>query len=152
MKTPDKISVLIIDDDAITRFLHTKIVASLTQFEITSFEAVNGLDALTQIITGYSKYRTVPDIILLDCAMPTMDGFDFITQLRSIYFANDIKIIIVSVSDSASDKAKAKLFGVEYFFTKPLTTSLLKSSLIECIGDIGDDRDTTINKRPTYYL
>jgi CheY-like chemotaxis protein len=150
MITAGKISVLIIDDDAVTRFLHKKIVESLTQFKATSFEAVNGLDALTHIIAAYSKYRTVPDIILLDCAMPTMDGLDFLTQLRSIYFAKNIKVIIVSVSDSSIDKENAKSLGVEYFFTKPLTTSLLKSSIIECIGDVREGRDEDVVHRPSY--
>ena len=79
--------VLVVDDDADSRTL-LELALSMSGYAVTT--AANGLDALD------AARRRVPRLILLDLAMPVMDGFAFRTeQLRDAELAS-IPVICVS--------------------------------------------------------
>lgn len=60
-----------------------------------------------------------PDLILLDVAMPDMDGYEVCRQLKAGERTADIPIIFISARVETEDKVKAlRLGGVDYI-TKP---------------------------------
>ena len=60
-----------------------------------------------------------PDLILLDVILPNKNGFQVCRQLKSNEETKDIKIVIVSSKDQASDKFWAKKQGADDYITKP---------------------------------
>ncbi len=60
-------------------------------------EASNGRTALQRITAQ------VPAAIVLDLMMPELDGFDFITELRTNPAWRDIPIVVVTAKDVTDD-------------------------------------------------
>lgn len=59
-----------------------------------------------------------PDIVILSLELPDMDGFDVLTQVRSF---SDVPIIVLSVRQAETDKAKALETGADDYITKPFS-------------------------------
>jgi DNA-binding response OmpR family regulator len=56
-----------------------------------------------------------PDLLLLDLNLPRIDGFEVLRRLRASNKCKDIPVLIVSSSDSASDRSEAATLGARYF-------------------------------------
>lgn len=114
------INILLIEDDMVDqievkRTLDRKNI--LHQLKI----ARNGEEALTMLTEPASDtFSGKPDIILLDLNMPKMNGFEFLSLIRSNDQLKDIKIFILSTSEEREDKVTALNLGISGFITKPL--------------------------------
>ena len=87
--------VLVVEDDAVTRGL---MVRALRKEGWKVVEAENGAVALRCV----AEQR--PGIILLDLVMPTMDGCEFVTELRKIESWRSIPIIVVTAKDLSTEE------------------------------------------------
>src|SRR4051812_29882094 len=107
MQTPDRCTILIVEDESqIRRFLRT----TLSSNGYRLFEADTGQEALRQ--TGLQH----PDLIILDLGLPDMDGLDVLRQLREW---TSTPVIILSVRDQEHDKVAALDNGADDYLTKP---------------------------------
>jgi CheY-like chemotaxis protein len=128
-----EINLLIVDDDYVTRIIHRKVAESFEEFQFNIDEASNGIEAL-QILSGKDFIdRKIHYLILLDCNMPIMNGFDFIENFRRLDISNHIDIIVVTSSDNVNDRIKSESLGIKYHLLKPLTIEMLKSVIIHTI-------------------
>jgi two-component system KDP operon response regulator KdpE len=57
-----------------------------------------------------------PDIVLLDIAMPGMDGFAVLRELRTF---SDVPVIMLTARDDVLDKVKGLELGADDYVTKP---------------------------------
>jgi CheY-like chemotaxis protein len=128
-----EIFVLIIDDDYIARLIHKSIVESFEQFNFVIAESGSGIEGLQLIRDKYQAEHRVPDLIILDAAMPVMSGFDFVEAFIHEDIPNETKIIMVTASDNPEHLEKSKSLGIDYFLTKPLTFDKLKAAIVECV-------------------
>lgn len=60
--------------------------------------------------------REQPDLVLLDIAMPGMDGFEVLRQLRAF---SDVPVIMLTARDDVLDKVKGLELGADDYVTKP---------------------------------
>lgn len=60
--------------------------------------------------------REHPDLVLLDIAMPGMDGFEVLRQLRAF---SDVPVIMLTARDDVLDKVKGLELGADDYVTKP---------------------------------
>ena len=60
-----------------------------------------------------------PDLILLDIAMPGMDGFEVCAQLKGDPRLKDIPVLFISAHTEIEDKVRAFLSGGVDYITKP---------------------------------
>ncbi|MCP3996541.1 MAG: PAS domain S-box protein, partial [bacterium] len=60
-----------------------------------------------------------PDMILLDIAMPDLDGYAVCTRLKAGPDTNDIPVLFISASSEALDKVKAFAVGGVDYIPKP---------------------------------
>ena len=67
-----------------------------------------------------------PDLILLDIAMPAMDGFDVLRELRDTPCGQQSTIAAVTGYARPADKRRCAEAGVEYYFPKPVRFELLE--------------------------
>ncbi|MDA1258045.1 MAG: response regulator transcription factor [Chloroflexi bacterium] len=102
-----KPSVLVVDDDPKLRRLVER------QLNAEGFDvllASNGEEALYQASLGR------PNLIVLDIAMPVMDGFEALERLRE-FFTDPV--IILSATDQEREKVRALDLGADDYLTKP---------------------------------
>lgn len=81
-------------------------------FSVT--RASNGLDAIEKI------QISAPDMIITETAMPEMNGFELIQQLRSSKEWKDIPVMFLTAQKSIEDKIRGLEQGVEDYLTKPI--------------------------------
>jgi len=83
--------------------------------------ATDGKMALESI--AYNK----PDLILLDVAMPEMDGFEVCRKLKTDEHTKDIAIIFLTARSQIEDIVKGFELGAVDYITKPFNSSELVS-------------------------
>jgi CheY-like chemotaxis protein len=110
-------TILLVDDDE----MHLSITKLSLKDEYETFVVKSGEEALEFL----SKSEIIPDLILLDILMPTMDGwivFDKITDITALKFT---PIMFYTSLDEESAKEKAYELGAFDFITKPCEQSIL---------------------------
>jgi len=108
--------VLIVDDVTENRTVAAHILQPLG-FEVA--EAANGREGLEM------AQRLRPDLILMDIAMPEMDGLEAVRRLRQQAAFKDVPVIAASASVSETDSKKSLEAGMSAFLTKPLDVDTL---------------------------
>ncbi|MBN3872838.1 CHASE2 domain-containing protein [Nostoc sp. JL33] len=117
--TPQKITgirgsapqILIVDDDRNHRSMLTSL---LEEIGCRTLEAIDGKHGL-QVATEHN-----PDVIMLDLAMPNMDGFELIGHLQGNPQTLSIPIIVSSANVSESNRQQSLEAGATAFLPKPL--------------------------------
>jgi CheY-like chemotaxis protein len=130
-----KKKILLVDDDQIHHFIHTKVIER-AGIDCDISTASNGDEALEMIRGHLAGIVFTPDIILLDLDMPIMNGFEFIKIFQQMEIPNkdNIVIVILTSSMNIADVEKARSIGIQRFLTKPLTTqdvSKLFASIVQ---------------------
>jgi len=69
-----------------------------------------------------------PDVVLLDIAMPGMDGCDLARELRQLYGAEIVLIAVTGMGDR-SDRVSDTLKLVDHFLRKPVDARALRKLL-----------------------
>jgi two-component system KDP operon response regulator KdpE len=59
-----------------------------------------------------------PDLVLLDIALPGMDGYAVCSQLREF---SDVPVIMLTVRDAEADKVRGLELGADDYVTKPFS-------------------------------
>ena len=105
-------SVLIIDDSDAVR---ERIIKTLESFDLFSryYEAEDGLE-------GFKKLLSSPvDIILCDLEMPRIDGFKFLSMMKSRPDLQDTPVIMLTGRDDRELKIRGLEQGASDYITKP---------------------------------
>lgn len=105
-------TILVVDDSEAVRVL---VRTYLQEADYHVLEAVNGLAGLDIC------RRHPPDLILLDIAMPAMDGFELCAILQKEETLRTIPIIMLTGFDTTEAKTKAFGLGVVDYITKPFS-------------------------------
>jgi len=81
--------------------------------------AVDGADAVSQVRLH------PPAVILMDLAMPTMDGFEAARQIRAMPALAEVRIIGVSAFTDSENVERALEAGCDEVLAKPLAPRVL---------------------------
>ncbi|WP_162266437.1 ATP-binding protein [Paraglaciecola hydrolytica] len=136
---PHRYSLLIVDDNEINRFVAQGL---LEKFPIDVFTAVNGLEAL-EYLKSVKDDRQL-DLILMDCQMPIMDGFEAtksIRQGKAGQHATNIPIIAMTAGAMSGDKDSCIQAGMNDFISKPLDVELFEQKVMQWL-----EKDTNTSK------
>lgn len=76
-------------------------------------EAADGIEAYRKVL------EAIPDLILCDLVMPSVDGFKFLTLLRSRTEARDIPVILLTGKTDVETKIRGLELGASDYVTKP---------------------------------
>ncbi len=68
-----------------------------------------------------------PGIIFLDNRLPDGSGVDYVQQLRKQHPLT--KVILITAYDTATDRIKAALEGVDFFIAKPFTKETINHTV-----------------------
>lgn len=107
-KTDASLAVLVIDDDLDARHIYSEYLRSKG---LTVFSATDGRTGLNKI----NELR--PDVVVLDLAMPRVDGWTVLKNVRESSATADITVVVVSAVTDARDEAYNA--GCDAYLTKP---------------------------------
>lgn len=108
--------ILVVDDEPLLQEM-LKDILSLADYDVMS--AGNGEEGLKQI------YAWNPDLIILDCSMPVLDGFETLERMRADPMLVGKPVIMLSVLSSEFDQIKGLKLGVDDYITKPFKATVL---------------------------
>jgi len=105
--------ILIVEDDLELATMY-KLKFEREWFDVNICD--NGLKAVTDITT------LVPDVVLLDIMMPTMDGFETLRVIRQLAPSLKTKIVMFTNLNSQADIDRCMELGADDFLLKANTT------------------------------
>jgi signal transduction histidine kinase/FixJ family two-component response regulator len=118
-------TILVIDD----RWENRSVIVNLLEpLGFATVEAENGKDGLEKLI------RHVPDLVITDLAMPVMDGFEMLKQIRSSDTLKHHHIIVSSASVAQLDQQMSLDAGGDDFLAKPVQADELLGMLQQYLG------------------
>lgn len=122
---PDSKTILVIDDDCDIRE-SLRMILEDAAYRVA--EAANGQEALDYMLAA----NPLPSLILLDLAMPVMDGREFRERQRAI---PDLSAVPVFVLTAASDiQERTAGMAPDLVIPKPFDIDLLHDAIAAAVG------------------
>ena len=118
--------ILIVDDDPdILRLV--EVVLKRAGFNVST--AKNGMDAINYLQTD------IPSLMLLDVAMPGMNGFDVLSRVKSDERTRAMPIMMLTARSQKEEIVKAIQMGALNYMAKPFDSKELISRIKKIIGE-----------------
>lgn len=114
--------VLVVDDNAVNRMVARRMLEKIG-CEVT--EAPSGVLAVDVCEGGAF------DLILMDCQMPEMDGYQTSERIRHLAHYDSIPIVALTASAMKGDQERCYAAGMSGYLTKPVTQQKLFDALAE---------------------
>lgn len=108
--------ILVVDDNP----TNLKLASDLLEFE--GYRVLQAVDAESALLV---IQQTPPDLILMDIALPGMDGLTLTRQLKNDEKTRHIIIVALTAFAMKGDAAKAHAAGCDGYITKPIDTRQL---------------------------
>lgn len=119
--------ILLVDDDpSIIQLLEKSFLRSSQNLKVES--TTNGVEALIRV------GQNMPNLMILDVVMPSMDGFEVCQRLRSVPDTKGIKIITISGETLSSEQEGFLKNNCDAFFQKPFSPRELVQKSREILG------------------
>jgi DNA-binding NarL/FixJ family response regulator len=122
---PQKIRVVVADDHRLFAQALEAILATDDRIEVAG-HAADGAEAVRLALT------VDPDVILMDIAMPVMDGFQATKQIRKQ--KPGACILMLTGSNSRTDVDRAREAGAAGYVTKDRIAAELIDAILEVVG------------------
>jgi signal transduction histidine kinase/DNA-binding response OmpR family regulator len=131
-------SVLVVEDNEINQMVAMGMLESLG-FQVTTAE--NGKVALDTL------QENTFDLILMDCQMPEMDGYEATRRIRSNQNSHIAKIPIIALTANAMSGDAEKCFeaGMDDYLAKPFEPELFEQKLQEWVEKSLKQKQTATN-------
>lgn len=117
--------ILLVDDEAPLRAL---VSATLEASHYEFLQATNGKEGLEV------ARREKPELILLDVAMPEIDGFEVCRQLKADPETSGITIIILTALSQEANRRRGREVGADGYIVKPFSPTALLKKAQEILG------------------
>ncbi|HEY4493084.1 MAG TPA: response regulator [Candidatus Paceibacterota bacterium] len=130
MATPNKQSVLIVEDD---RFLLDMYVIKFSERGFGVATAFGGQDALTKI----EKKEVTPTIVLLDLVMPGVGGFEVLERIKKEKLLPNSLVVILSNLGQKEDIDRGMSLGADGYIVKASATP---TEVVNKVEDILKDK------------
>ena len=108
--------ILIVDDEKSLQEL-VKDILLMDGYSVAT--ADDGVDGLKKI------YEEDPDLVILDCQMPRMDGYEVLASVRKDPLLINKPIIMLTAKSSEADQLKGLRLGIDDYIVKPFKPNLL---------------------------
>ncbi len=123
--------ILIVDDDRNIQSM-LRLCLAAPQYEI--WIASDGAQALVMIT------HELPNLVLLDLAMPVMDGMTALMHIHDLPPTSRPRVIVMTAHGSVRAAIQAIRLGSEDFLEKPFTPDDVRLSVASVLDDSGSPR------------
>ncbi len=117
--------VLLVEDNDVNRELATELLESTG---ITVESAADGLAAVDMV--RQAKF----DLVLMDCQMPVMDGYQATRLIRNELGRHELPIVAMTANALPDDRQRCLDAGMNDHLPKPIDVSLLHTMLARWLG------------------
>ncbi|MBQ7463412.1 MAG: response regulator [Lachnospiraceae bacterium] len=125
-------SVMVIDDSMTELVVAEKALEGSYRVMLEQ----NGKHALEYL----KKQARLPSLVLLDIDMPTINGFEIFSQMKTIEKLREIPVIFVSGANDTATELEAYQLGAVDYVVKPFVPEILKRKVNLHIGILDDKR------------
>jgi threonine synthase len=124
-------TILLVDDNGDDALLLRRLLEAKKSYRV--FHADNGADGLEQ------ARQRLPDLIISDLTMPTMDGFTLLEELRKDKRTQAIPVIVVSAKDiTADERTRLKNGTIEALYQKgSLSPRMFVEQVVQAVSKPG---------------
>lgn len=124
-QTLDGLRIVVVDDDADSLVLTTFILESYGVETVTATSALEALEVIKQFI---------PDVLIIDIAMPEVDGYSLIRKVRRLNSPqNQIPAIAVTAMDSQEGRDLALKAGFQSYLIKPTDPNHIVTEIVNIL-------------------
>ena len=113
-------TILVVDDSATVRRLISGKLEKSGHYVVCAEDGSEAVKILNDL---------VPDLVLLDIAMPKMDGYQTCKAIRGNKRTASVPVIMISGKDGFFDKVRGKMAGTTDYITKPFGPETLMKAL-----------------------
>ncbi len=115
--TPRNSVILIIEDVvSVIQFISAALAADPVQI-VTASDGRKGQELVAELL---------PDLVLLDLALPEVDGFDVLDSIRANSATATTPVVIITAHGDSSTVAEARNRGADGFLAKPFQPAELR--------------------------
>ncbi len=123
------LDILLVEDIEINREVITELMAAVgLHVRIVG----NGAEALAAVELKQ------PDLILMDCQMPVMDGFTATAKLRANPATQHLPIIALTANALVGDQEKCFAVGMNAHVPKPICMDVLYQRMVQCLPVVAE--------------
>jgi two-component system chemotaxis response regulator CheY len=123
-----EIRTLIVDDSSVMRKIVERSLRQAGLDQMVVYEAGNGAEGLDLL-----KSKNV-DLILSDINMPSMDGLEFLRQIRAQNLAPGVPVVMITTESSEEHVKQAILAGARGYIRKPFTAEQVKERVLPLVN------------------
>jgi DNA-binding response OmpR family regulator len=105
--------ILLVDDKPTNLDLLSRVLKSQNYRVRTVTSGLMALDAM---------HRQLPEVVLLDVAMPGMDGYETCLRIRKDPFLTAVPVLFISALDDPQNRVKGFEAGGQDYVTKPFSS------------------------------
>jgi two-component system chemotaxis response regulator CheY len=123
-----EIRTLIVDDSSVMRKIVERALRQAGLDLMVVHEAGSGTEGLDLL-----RAKQV-DLILSDINMPSMDGLEFLRQLRAQNLAPGVPVVMITTESSEEHVKQAILAGAQGYIRKPFTAEQVKERVLPLLN------------------
>jgi two-component system, sensor histidine kinase and response regulator len=134
--------VLVAEDNAVNQRLTA---AQLARFGLHADVVANGVEALAAIA------QLPYDLVLMDCQMPEMDGYQATREIRQREAATNrqrLPVIAMTANAMAGDRELCLAAGMDDYIAKPVRIEALAEALARFLSEIADTAPVLSSSAP----
>jgi signal transduction histidine kinase/CheY-like chemotaxis protein len=131
---------LIVDDNATNRRI---LVDTLRGWKMESIAVESGPLAIAALERAHAAHQPI-HVILLDCHMPGMDGFQFAEYIRKSSYLGGATIMMLTSSNQREDTERCRELGLAAYLVKPVSQAELRTSMLEVLSTRNGPRTPAI--------
>src|SRR6266850_7736029 len=126
----EDLKVLVVDDNATNGFILKETLAS---WRVKATLVASGREALEHMLSA--QQADCPfGLVLLDCHMPDMDGFDVAQEIKQHPELRNASIMMLSSGEQSSDIARCEELGIAAHLVKPIGQPELLDTILRVLG------------------
>jgi two-component system chemotaxis response regulator CheY len=122
-----EIRALIVDDSSVMRKIVERALRQAGLDPLVVLEAGSGTEGLEVLRAGQV------DLILSDINMPSMDGLEFLRQLRAQDLAPGVPVVMITTESSEEHVRQAIQSGAQGYIRKPFTAEQVKERVLPLV-------------------
>ena len=123
----NEVRTLIVDDSSVMRKIVERSLRQAGIDPMVVHEASSGIEGLDVL-----KAKQV-DLILSDINMPSMDGLEFLRQIRAQNLAPGVPVVMITTESSEEHVKQAILAGARGYIRKPFTADQVKERVVPLV-------------------
>ena len=126
-----ELPVLVVDDNSTNRRIFIEILKS---WRMRPTAVSSGDSALEELKRASEAGRPFP-VVLLDCMMPEMDGFQLAERIRANSDFAKLRLVMASSAVDPDAAQKCRQYGILRYMLKPVVQSELLDTILSAVSE-----------------